>query len=50
MAQTFTNTFAGTGALLASFGTPTALGTNQYRQILNPVDMLKIVLNTTINN
>ena len=32
-AQTFTNTFTGTGALVASFGTPTAPTYNQSRQI-----------------
>ena len=31
--QTFTNTFTGTGALVASFGTPTAPTYNQSRQI-----------------
>ena len=31
--QTFTNTFTGTGARLASFGTPTAVTTNPSRQI-----------------
>ena len=32
-AQTFTNTFTGTGALISSLGTPTAPTTNQPRQI-----------------
>ena len=32
-AQTFANTFTGTGALVASFGTPTAPTYNQSRQI-----------------
>src|SRR5206468_10340424 len=32
-AQTFTNTFTGTGALVESFGTPTAPTYNQSRQI-----------------
>src|SRR5206468_11713492 len=32
-ARTFTNTFTGTGALVASFGTPTSPTYNQSRQI-----------------
>jgi len=32
-AQTFNNTFTGTGALVESFGTPTAPTYNQPRQI-----------------
>ncbi len=32
-AQTFTNTFTNTGALVSSFGTPTAPTANQSRQI-----------------
>jgi len=32
-AQTFTNTFTNTGALVGSFGTPAAPTTNQSRQI-----------------